>query len=207
MRNVFIAVAVTLTTVAFPHEVLAQKHELGLTLGRISGPTRTSSAGDVNLDSGIALQANYGYRLLTKRLFALSAEVHFLANGQREVRSQNMSATRDVATAYVTPGVRVKVAPLGRFSPYVVAGGGYALYEQSFFRIDGRDNPAPRFTHRGALTFGGGVDTPLWRWVSLRFEVRDFYTGNPSLNTTLRGSGQHNVVAGGGLVLNWGRDE
>src|SRR5688572_6015555 len=82
----------------------AQMHEIGLTLGRISGPTRSSSAGELRLNSGIALQANYGYAFLTRRSFLLSAEVHFLANGQREIRSRNPSATRDVATPYVTPG-------------------------------------------------------------------------------------------------------
>lgn len=41
-----------------------------------------------------------------------------------------------------------------RLSPYVVAGGGYALYEQSYFRQDGASNPAPRFTHRGTFMFG-----------------------------------------------------
>lgn len=184
----------------------AQRHELGLTLGRIHGPSRSTPTGDVQLDSGIALQADYAYRLLVRRKFALSGGVHFLANGQREVRSLNSAATRDVATIYVTPNVRMKFAPLGRLSPWLTVGGGYALYEQSFFRIDGAGNPAPRFTHRGALLFGGGADFPLWRWIGGRVEIRDFYSGNPSLNAPLRG-GQHNVVIGGGLALTFGRGE
>lgn len=185
----------------------AQTHEIGLTLGRISGPTRSSPAGELSLDSGIALQANYGYRFLVRKSFALSAEVHFLANGQREIRSQNLSATRDVATAYLTPGLRVKFAPGSRLSPYVTAGGGYALYEQSHFRIDEAPNAAPRFIHRGALMFGGGVDMPVWRWLGFRLEARDFYTGNPSFNTAVSSSCQHNVVFGGGFVLSFGARE
>jgi hypothetical protein len=181
--------------------VAAQRHELGLTMGRIHGPSR----GEVSLDSGIALQADYGYRFLQQRSFALSAVMHFAANGQREVRSMNTAATRDIATAYFVPGIRVKFTSLGRVSPWLTGGAGYALYEQSFFRIDGGDNPAPRFTHRGALMFGGGADVPLWRWIGARVEVRDFYTGNPSLNVPLRGSGQHNLVIGGGFTLSFGR--
>lgn len=177
------------------------QHELGLTLGRISGPTRTSPAGALNLDSGIALQANYGYGFWSNRRVSLSAEVHFLANGQREVRSVNPAATRDVATLYVTPGVRVKFAPVSRLSPWVSGGAGYALYEQSFFRIDGVANAAPRFTHRGAIVFGGGVDFPLWHWIGGRAEIHNFYSGNPSLNAVLRSGGQHNVVIGGGILL------
>ena len=185
----------------------AQTHEIGLTLGRISGPTRSSPVGELRLDPGIALQANYGYRFLMRRSFALSAEVHFLANGQREIRSQNLSATRDVATAYVTPGLRLKFAPGSRVSPYITAGGGYALYEQSHLRIDDAPNAAPRFTHRGALMFGGGIDMPVWRWLGFRLEARDFYTGNPSFNAIVNSSGQHNVVLGGGFVLSFGARE
>jgi hypothetical protein len=181
----------------------AQDHELGLTLGRINGPSRTIAGGTANLDSGIALQANYGYRFWSNRHLSLSADVHFLANGQREVRGANPALTRDIATLFVTPGLRVKFAPVRRISPWISGGAGYALYEQSFFRIDGASNPAPRFTHRGAVMFGGGADFPLWRWIGGRLEMRDFYTGNPSLNTALR-SGQHNVVVGGGLLLRFG---
>jgi opacity protein-like surface antigen len=186
---------------------LAQRHELGLTLGRLQAISRSTHESSVSLDSGVALQANYGYRLLRRRGVAVAAEVHFLANGQREVGSANTAATRDVATLYVTPGVRVKFAPARRFSPYIAAGAGYALYEQSFFRLDGAANQAPRFTHRGALMLGGGADVPIWRWFGGRVEIRDFYSGNPSLNTPLRGSGQHNAVFSGGFVLFFGRRE
>jgi hypothetical protein len=134
--------------------------------------------------------------------FSLAAEVHLLANGQRRIFSSNAAGTRDVATLYVTPGVRLKVAaPL--ISPYAVVGAGYALYEQSHFTIYATPNPAPRFIHRGAFVFGGGADAPVWRWVGLRGEVRDFYTGNPAFNAPVAG-GQHNVVVGGGLVLSFG---
>jgi hypothetical protein len=186
---------------------LAQNHELGLTLGRLSGPTRESSTGNLHLSSGVALQANYGYRFLQRNGFALLGEVHFLANGQRTIASSNPAATRDVATLFVTPGVRVALTRYRRFVPYVAVGGGYALYEQSFFRIDGADNQAPRFTHRGAFTFGGGVNVPIWRFLGARFEARDFYTGNPSFNAAVSSSGQHNVVIGGGILLSWGADE
>ena len=54
------------------------------------------------------------------------------------------------------------------------------------------------------MDFGGGVGTRLWRWIGLRFEIRDFYTGSPAYNLPNLGGGQHNVVAGGGFVLKWG---
>ena len=184
----------------------AQKHELGLTLGGIVSQDRGQAPHDARLTGGTALQANYGYRVWGNEKLAVFGEVHFLANGQRQIDSANSAVTRDVATAYVTPGVRVKFRPNAAIAPYVAAGGGYALYEQSHFQRDGAPNPAPRFLHRGALQFGGGVDVRFWKWIGLRGEVRDFYTGSPAFNLPAgpRG-GQHNIVVGGGFVIRWGQ--
>jgi opacity protein-like surface antigen len=183
-----------------PAGALAERHELGLMLGGLAG--RDLGSGP-RLSPGTALQANYGYRLAGGGVAALYGEVHLLANPQRTVDSGGPLATRDVATLYVTPGIRVKFAPGSPIAPYIAAGGGYALYEHSTLRGDGRPNDAPRTITRGALDFGGGVDVRLWRWLSLRGEVRDFFTGRPAYNLRLEG-GQHNVVAGGGIVIQWG---
>jgi hypothetical protein len=181
----------------------AQKHEIGLTLGNLFGASRTSPAGNLRLGSGAGWQANYGYRLAGGSKAALYGEFHFLANGLREIRSSNSSATRDVATLYATPGIRVKFTPDARMSPYAAVGGGYGLYEQSLFQLNGQPNSAPRFTHRGVVAFGGGLDFKLWRWLGARGEIRDFYSANPSFNAPTKSSGQHNVVVGGGFTLNF----
>lgn len=178
----------------------AQKHEVGLTLGGFAPVGRSSPLGALDLSSGPGFQANYGYRIWGGSKAALYAETHFLANPLRDIVSLNESATRDVATLYVTPGLRLKLSPRSRVSPYLAAGGGYALYEQSLQQIDGRSNPAPRYTHRGVVDFGGGVDVQIWRFFGLRSEIRDFYSGSPNFNTPSAG-GQHNLVAGGGFLL------
>lgn len=201
MRSYFSVAVLSLATVLLPASaLLAQKHEVGLTLGGFVPGTRSSALGALDLSSGPGFQANYGYRLLDRSKVALFAESHFLANPLRDISSINRSATRDVATLYVTPGLRLKFVPRAKFSPYVAAGGGYALYEESFQQISGQPNPAARFTHRGVFDFGGGLDVRAWRFVSLRSEIRDFYSGSPSFNALARG-GQHNVVAGGGFAL------
>jgi hypothetical protein len=181
----------------------AEQNEIGLTLGGLFPQDRGTIPNTIHLGGGTALQANYGHRLMSGRV-ALYGEVHFLANPQRLVGSGNPLSTRDIATIYVTPGIRVKFAPMRSFSPYLAVGGGYAVYEQSILQMDGRPNTAPRDIHRVAFDFGAGVDTSLWRWIGLRSEVRDFYTGSPAYNLPGLGGGQHNVVAGGGFVLKWG---
>ena len=185
----------------FETSAAAQTHEVGLTLGRFLSQERNGTQSRVKLGSGTALQANYGFRLVEGSRTSLYAEVHFLANPQRKVESAAQTATRDVATLYVTPGLRVRFFPRAAVRPYLAIGGGYALYEQSTQRKDGQPNTAPRHLNRGTLVFGGGVDVPVWRFVSLRGEMRDFYSGSPGYNLSAIRGGQHNIVLGGGIVL------
>jgi len=180
----------------------APKHELGLTLGRMVATHRTAGQIRFDLGGGNAWQANYGLRIVDGATAALYGEVHFLANPQRLVTATDQTLTRDVASLFVLPGLRVKFLPRGAVSPYIAAGGGYALFEHSVNRLDGRPNSAPRTVNRGAFGFGGGVDVGLWRFLKLRAEIRDFYTGSPAFNTPVAG-GQHNVVIGGGFVLSF----
>ena len=182
--------------------VLAQQHEIGLTLGGVFGSSRRAPSGSLDLRRGVALQANYGYRIWGsgESPAALYIEGHFLSSPLRDIKTANTGATRDFATLYVAPGLRVKFAPSSRVSPYVAAGGGYALYEQSTTTIGGGVNAAPRHIHRGAFHFGGGVDYRVLPWLAFRGEVRDFYTGSPAFGAPVAG-GQHNVVASGGFVL------
>jgi opacity protein-like surface antigen len=203
MKKAFLTVIVSLfgTLGTAAAQERPAKHEIGLTLGGLLSTQRSSGPTRLDLGSGVALQANYGYRFFGGRKAALYGEVHMLASPLREVTSANQSLTRDAATLFVTPGIRVKFNGTGFFSPYVVAGGGWALYEQSTMTLGGNPNSAPRTTNHGTFVYGGGVDTKFWRFVGLRAEIRDFYAGGPAYNTTLIRGGQHNVVAGGGLVL------
>jgi len=45
------------------------------------------------------------------------------------------------------------------------------------------------------------LDYRLFRFIGLRGEVRDFFSGNPNLSVALSSSTQHNVVASGGITL------
>ena len=131
--------------------------------------------------SGVAFQVNYGRRFFNSNKVALYGEINFLASPLRDVSSSVTTATHDFASLYLTPGIRVKFRPASRVSPYALVGGGYADYEQSTTRIDGQPNSASRELARGVFDFGAGVDVRVWRFVALRGEARDFYTGSPEL--------------------------
>src|SRR5271165_2709002 len=202
MKNILVMVGLALSSLdlAIAQEA-APRQEIGLTLGGLFGNDRSGAATRLNLGSGSALQANYGYRFFGGDKVALYGEVHLLANPLRDVTSSQQSLTRNVATLFVTPGIRVKFFPNRGLAPYVAIGGGWADYEQSTTTLAGGPNPAPRTVSHGAFDYGGGVDFKFWRFVGLRAEIRDFYAGGPSYNTSSIRGGQHNVVAGGGLVL------
>jgi len=177
------------------------KQEIGLTLGRVLTTDRTGGATRLELGPGTALQANYGYRFVGTRLASLYGEVHFLANPLRSVTSSDKTLTKDDASLFLTPGIRVKFIPGSAIAPWVAVGAGWSLFEQSTTTLDGKPNPASRHVNHGAFNYGGGVDFKFWHFVGLRAEVRDFYAGSPAYNTAAIHGGQHNVVAGGGLVL------
>ena len=179
----------------------AQKHEVGLTLGGVIGTDRTAPGGiAIRQESGTAWQANYAYRILDLKLAALLVGVHFLANPGRNISSNNSTIPANLASLYVTPDIVLKFLPGAKIEPWVTVGGGYAQYESSDALLNGSPNPGKIRVHRGALVYGAGIDVPVLQFLALRGEVRDFYTGSPSVNLTLNG-GQHNVVAGGGFVL------
>ena len=181
----------------------APKNELGFTLGGIPSLSRSTSQESLDPGAGTALGVNYGRRFVSGTKVALYGEVNLLANPQRDVTSNIGSATKNFASLYITPGVRLKFFPTSAISPYAVVGGGYADYEQSTTRLDGQPNSTSRELARGVFDFGAGVDVHVWRWIALRGEARDFYTGSPAYNVATISGGQHNVAIGGGFVVRW----
>jgi opacity protein-like surface antigen len=190
------------TATSFAQEDSAYKNELAFGLGGIPAVSRSDTP-SLDAGSGVAFQVNYGRRFLNGHKVALYGELNFLASPLRDVSSSVPTATHDFASLYLTPGIRLKFSPASRISPYAVVGAGYADYEQSTTRIDGRPNPVSRQLAHGVFDFGAGIDVRLWRFIALRGEARDFYGGAPAYNVAALSGEQHNVVATGGFVLQW----
>ncbi|HLZ12191.1 MAG TPA: hypothetical protein VKP58_06360 [Candidatus Acidoferrum sp.] len=180
----------------------AQNNELTFSLGGIPGQSRTfqNSGGTAQISADRSFGINYGHRFLRAGIAALYGEVAFAALPNRSIASSNATAAQNYAALYVTPGLRLKLLPSSRLSPWVAVGGGYALYEESPRLLNGQTN-TNKFLNRGVFDYGGGLDYRLFRFLGLRGEVRDFFSGNPNLNVALDSSTQHNVVASGGVIL------
>jgi opacity protein-like surface antigen len=184
--------------------LLAQKQELGLMLGGVLKQDRTAGSTKIELGSGMSLHANYAYRLAGNDAVGLYGGVNFIANPLRDITTLNRSVIRDVATIYATPELKVKWRPGGRISPFAFGGGGWAVYEHSREIQSGASNPGDRLRTTSTLTYGGGVDARLFRFLGARGEIRDNYSGAPQYGAGLTPGRQHNVTVAGGLTLRWG---
>jgi hypothetical protein len=84
-------------------------------------------------------------------------------------------------SGFITPGAVLRFAPDSIVSPYAFFGAGYArvveaqLVDTFPFRAD--------FVNGGtwAINYGGGADLRLARFLAIRGELRNFYTGSTSI--------------------------
>jgi len=196
---VFLALAMLAPT--FPVQALAQRNDITLSLGGTLSQSRgfrspTTAAAQTSAD--ISLGVNYGRRFLDAEVAELYGEIESVALPNRGLTAATATVPQNYASLYVAPGLRLKVLPSARLSPWFAVGGGYALYEQSA-KLSNGQNTTNKFLSRGVFDFGGGLDYKVFRFLGLRGEVRDFLAGNPNLNVALSSSTQHNVVASGGI--------
>jgi hypothetical protein len=198
------SIAVVLFILLGAGSASAQKHEVSFLFGAISTGDKDfflPTPGQFRVGHGLTYTAGYATRLVDAKLAALYLEIPLVATPSTDINSSNALAPRNYASLFITPGVKLKLLPGGDFSPYAFIGGGYARFSESETLLNGQSNTGARGTNRGAVDFGGGIDVRLFPYISVRGEVRDFYSGTPRLNVDLVKDKQHNVVVSGGLVL------
>ena len=196
-----------------PADKTASKNEVGLVIGATETPSiGLARGGNINLNSSLALGLEYDRRLLGKSTTVYGG-VDFLASPvDVKVSYPSPDVTPQYAYLFLTPHVRVKFNFQGRWQPWVLFGGGYADFspaepQNGLVNVSGQGNS-------GTLEFGGGLDTrplihlkgvPLIGALPIggRFEVRDFYSGQPKYGVQTNGSLQNNISFTGGLVLHF----
>jgi len=191
---------------AFAQDV-SEKNQLGMMLGAEfigDHSTATIPSLPVTFSSSVVFQLNFAHRLKGEST-QLWIEFPSVAAPSHTVSSVNPFTPVSLATFFTTPSFRLNFRGQRSFSPWLSFGGGYALYEGSEKLATGTDN-LNRYTSTGALQFGAGVDIKtkirVWKPIGFRGEVRDFYSFDTlDFATPIRGSGQHNVVVSGGLIV------
>ncbi len=183
---------------------LAQKHEIAVT----SGALRTGdhdiilpNPGFLRTGTGFTYQVSYAQRFFDARVAALYFEIPLTVTPRTEIDSSNALSPRSYSTVFITPGIKLKLLPGSKYSPYGVVGVGYARFNESETSVNNEPNPGDRGTNRAAVHIGGGLDVRVFPFVSLRGEVRDYYSGKPEFNAELLGDRQHNFMVSAGIVF------
>jgi opacity protein-like surface antigen len=149
---------------------------------------------------GLTFEANYGRRLLDFGLVGLTAEVPFVVNVKENVHYGLNQIPKDYKSFFVTPSLRANLFPDNGLSPWVSVGGGFGYFKESSSLEFFGPNPGKTGTTSGVFQIGAGLDVKLLSRLSVRGEVRDFYSGIPQLNVDTGKSRQHNLFVGAGVV-------
>ncbi|HEV8485775.1 MAG TPA: hypothetical protein VGV87_19685 [Blastocatellia bacterium] len=182
----------------------AQKHEGAFLAGGLKTGEHgfvLPRPGFIRTGAGLTYQLNYSSRFFDGKAALLYFEFPLVVTPTRDLNASNVALPSSYSSLFFTPGIKLKLLPGLKWSPYAFAGVGVARLTASDTQTDGLPNIADRTKIRGAYDFGGGVDVKVFPHLSLRGEVRDFYSGTPSLNVTQLKSWQHNYMVSAGLVV------
>jgi len=168
----------------------AQKNDIALTGG---GYFNVSSP--LSLGAAPALEGTFAHRIASVPLLGIYAELPVAGSFSSNIPTlSGLTLARSYTSLFITPGVRVRLAPSFPLSPYVSAGLGYGRFNRQLFT--GGSTSDNTF----AFDVGGGLDLKILPIVGLRAEVRDFNSGGIGLETLALGR-QNNVFVTAGIAL------
>lgn len=188
-----------------------EKNEITGIIGRtfisdqgIHGPNAPTINPFVRSGKGLTFEVNFSRRMLGTEIYALSLEVPAVFNLDEDLGSGGDVVPSGYRQIFVTPAVRLNLFPETRVTPWVSFGGGFAHFTESKDLNYSGTNPGGSSTS-GVIQGGLGLDvSPFerrFKRFSFRGEVRDFYSGTPSLPLANTGkTRQHNYFVGGGVI-------
>ena len=179
-----------LLCVLIPLAVQAQKNDIALTGG---GYFNVSSP--LSLGAAPALEATFAHRIAKVPLLGVYVELPVAGSFSSSIPTlSGLTVARSYTSLFITPGLRVRLAPSFPISPYVSAGLGYGRFNRQLY--SGVSTADSTF----ALDVGGGLDLKILPIVGLRAEVRDFNSGGVGLETLALGR-QNNVFVTAGVTV------
>jgi len=204
-KQLWIAALAVVALVSSPATAQDEKNQLTGIVGRtfisnegIKGATFSNPF--VRFGKAFTFEVNYSRYLITNPLFALSGEVPVVFNLDQDVNSGANVVPSDYRSYFITPAARVNLFPATAVSPWVSFGGGFGHFSEKSSLIFGGTNPGKSKT-TGVLQAGFGLDVRIWRRISIRGEVRDFWSGEPDFPLAPTGkTRQHNFFVGGGAI-------
>ena len=204
-KQLWIAALAVVALVSSPAGAQDEKNQLTGIVGRtfisnqgIRGATFSNPL--LHFGNGLTLEVNYSRYVITNPLFALSGEVPVVFNLDEDGNSGANVVPSDYRSYFITPAARVNLFPAMAVSPWVSFGGGLGHFSENSSLISGGTNPGKSKT-TGVLQGGFGLDVKIWRRISIRGEVRDFWSGEPDFPLAPTGkTRQHNFLVGAGAI-------
>jgi hypothetical protein len=205
-----LCVAVLAVATMFATSAVAQeeKNEVGAIVGR----TFISDQGIQNANffnpiihsgKGFTIEGHYARRLWVTPIYSISLEGLFVYNFDVDLNAGEYGHSvvpPDLRKLFITPAARVNFFPTTAVSPWVSFGAGFGHISQSDTLLFGGPNPG-KSTTSGVIEGGFGLDVKVWRRLSIRGQVRDFWAGQPDFPLAPTGhSRQHNYFVGGGAI-------
>lgn len=146
---------------------LAQKNDVALTGGGYLEATNP-----LNLGAAWALEGSYARRIAGVPMLSVALELPIAGSSGSSIPTlSGLNIATSYSSLFITPGVRVRLAPSFFLSPYVAAGIGYGRFDKTLITGVNSSN--------GTMAFdvGGGLDMKILPHISLRGEIRDFNSG------------------------------
>lgn len=179
---------------AVGESAFAQKNDIALTGGGYAEVTDP-----LNLGAAWALEGSYARRLVGVPMLALSAELPVAVSFSSSIPTlSGLNIATSYDSLFITPGLRLRLAPSFFLSPYLAAGIGYGRFNKTL--LDG----STRVDGNLAFDIGGGLDMKILPHISLRGEIRDFNSGGldlPSVLSTLATGRQNNLFVTAGVAV------
>jgi hypothetical protein len=154
----------------------------------------------VHSGKGLTFEVNYARRFFGTQIYGVSGEVPAVFNLDEKLGSGYDVVPSSYKQIFVTPALRVNLFPETAVSPWVSFGGGFGHFSENKNLVYYGPNPGGSST-TGTIQGGLGLDVKVWRRFSIRGQVRDFWSGTPSLPLADTGkSRQNNYFVGGGVI-------
>jgi opacity protein-like surface antigen len=198
------AVLILVAMLLIAQSAFAQRHEVAFTSGGLKIGERgfdLPQPGFIRFGTGFTYEINYARRLLDARLAAVYFEIPLAGTPRTKVKTTNALSPNSYSSIFFTPGIRLKLLPGRKYSPFVTMGGGLAHFKESDATIANQPNPNRSSETNAVFAFGFGMDVKVVSILSIRGEVRDFYADLPPLNVRALSERQHNALISAGIVL------
>ena len=182
-----------------------EKNEIGGTIGRVfisdQGIKANIPNPTIHSGKGLTFSGEYARHIFVTPLFGISVEGVVAYNKNVKLNAgeyQYSVVPQAYKELFVTPAVRANLFPTTAVSPWVSLGGGITHFSQTSELLYGGANPGKNTTS-GTLEAGIGLDVRVWKRLSMRGGMRDFWSGIPDYPLAPTGkTRQHNYYVFGG---------